>query len=340
MIKEAIKKVIEDQDLSIDESRGVINQIMSGEASPPHTAAFLTALRCKGETVDEILGAAQVMRERARRIPHKQEMIFDNCGTGGDGAGTFNISTTASFVIAACGIPVGKHGNRSVSSQCGSADLLQELGANLDLSPEQSGQSIDEIGIGFLFAPALHPAMKAVVPIRKELGFRTVFNLLGPLTNPAFATHQLIGVFDGAYTDKIAQVARAIGIKSTMVVYSQCHIDELTTAGLNEVSVAQNGTCDHYQLNPQALGFASCDMKELAGGDARENAGITISILKGEKSPRRDTVLLNAAAALTIAEKSVNLKEGIKMAEECIDSRQALRKLNDFIEFSRSFGDA
>ncbi|MFH1699714.1 MAG: anthranilate phosphoribosyltransferase [Candidatus Zixiibacteriota bacterium] len=340
MIKEAIKKIIDNQDLSAEESREVIYQIMSGEVSPTHTAAFLTALRCKGETVDEILGAAQVMRERALRIPHNQEMIFDNCGTGGDGAGTFNISTTTSFVIAACGIPVGKHGNRSISSQCGSADLLQELGANLDLSPEQSGQSIDEIGIGFLFAPSLHPAMKAVVPIRKELGFRTVFNLLGPLTNPAFATHQLIGVFDGVYTDKIVHVARAIGIKSAMVVYSRCHIDELTTAGLNEVSMTHNGTCQHFQLNPQSLGFAPCNIKELAGGDARKNAVITLKILKGEKGPRRDTILLNTAAALTIAGKSANLKEGIRMAEECIDSGRALLKLNEFIDFSRSFPNA
>ncbi len=335
MIREMTEKLISRNDLSAGESRAVVDEIMSGQTSPVQTAAFLTALRQKGETSEEILGAAQVMRERVCRIPHHQERLFDNCGTGGDGAGTFNISTTAAFVIAACGVAVGKHGNRSISSKCGSADLLQMLGANITMAPEQVGKCIDEVGIGFLFAPSLHPAMKEVAPVRKELGFRTVFNLLGPLTNPAFASHQLIGVFDGRYTERIAEVASGLGVKRTMVVYNLRNIDELTTAGTNRISFADNGVANTYELKPEEYGFPTCAVEDLGGGTAGTNTEITLAILKGEKGAGRDTVVLNAAAALMVAEKTENIRDGIAIAAECIDSGKALEKLHSFVEFTR-----
>jgi anthranilate phosphoribosyltransferase len=335
MISDAIKKLIDNKDLSASESREVTEEIMSGTASPVLAAVYLTALRQKGETAEEILGAAKVMRERVSPVKHHQDVVFDNCGTGGDGAGTFNISTTTSFVIAACGLHVAKHGNRSVSSQCGSADLLAALGADLTLTPDQIGECIDVIGIGFLFAPNLHPAMKAVMPVRKELGFRTIFNLLGPLTNPAFATHQLIGVFSGEYTDKLADVGRGLGIKRTMVVYNLCNTDEITTAGITKISLADNGSTENYELNPEEYGFSLCNIADLQGGDAQLNAAITNSILKGEKGPKRDTVILNAAAALTVAEKVESIDKGIAVATESIDTGAAMEKLQRFIQFTR-----
>jgi len=334
VIKQAIQKIIEYENLSAEESRTVMNEIMSGQVSPVEMSAFLTALRQKGETSEEILGAAQVMREKVHRIHHHQDTIFDNCGTGGDCAGTFNISTTTSFVLAGCGLVIGKHGNRSVSSKCGSADLLQELGVNIDLTPEQMGACIDEIGIGYLFAPSLHPAMKKVAPIRKELGFRTIFNLLGPLTNPAFATHQMIGVFSGDYTSKLAEATRKLGIKKACVVYNKCGIDELTTAGSNLVAVASNGSAESFEFEPQDYGFKKCSLDDLKGGSAKENAGITLSILKSEIGPKRDSVILNAAMALMTAERVSEIEAGISLAAESIDSGRAQNKLQDLIQFT------
>jgi anthranilate phosphoribosyltransferase len=328
------------ENLSVDESRSVMDEIMTGQASPVQISAYLTALSFKGETVNEILGSAQAMRDKVNRIEHHQEKLFDNCGTGGDHSGTFNISTTVSFVIAGCGLTVAKHGNRSITSKCGSADLLQALGARIDLSPEQVGQCIDQIGIGFLFAPALHPAMKNVAPVRKELGFRTIFNILGPLTNPAFATHQLIGVFDGTYTEKLAEVARRLGVEKIFVVHSLLRVDELTTAGPNKVSMAENGTASSFQLNPEDFGFAVGKLEDLKGGSAEENAEITLSIMGGEKSPRRDTVLLNAGAALMVSGEADSIEEGIAIAADGIDSGRALEKLIEFINLTRSFKDA
>ncbi|MFH2036849.1 MAG: anthranilate phosphoribosyltransferase [Candidatus Zixiibacteriota bacterium] len=335
MISSAIKKLVESNNLSFDESKIVMEEIMTGQASSVQKSAYLTALRMKGETSDEILGSAMVMREKVCRIKHHQKKLFDNCGTGGDGSGTFNISTTASFVIAGCGVPVGKHGNRSVSSQCGSADLLSELGANIDLSPEKVGECIDEVGIGFLFAPNLHPAMKEVVPVRKELGIRTIFNILGPLTNPAFATHQMIGIFDGNYTNRLAEVAMRLGIKSNLIVHNEIGIDEFATTGMNFVSYSNNGLIHDGKINPEKFGFTPCKIEDLKGGNAKDNASITREILNGRKSPKRDTVILNAGVALMVAEEVENIEEGIAKATEAIDSGAAVEILNLFIEFTK-----
>jgi anthranilate phosphoribosyltransferase len=340
MIVDATNLLLDGMDLTVDESRDVMEEIMSAEASAVQVAAYLTALRLKGETTDEILGSAQAMRNRVSRIRHKRSQIFDNCGTGGDHSGTFNISTTTSFVLAGCGVPIAKHGNRSITSRCGSADVLQSLGANLDLTPDQIGRCIDKIGIGFLFAPYLHPAMKNVAPVRKSLGFRTVFNILGPLTNPAFATHQMIGVFDPNITETLAMVAKKLGIKNAVVVHSMNGMDELTTASSNKVSIANNGTALSFQIHPRDFGFETCHSDDLRGGSAKRNATIMKSILSGKKGSRRDTVLLNAGLALMVAGTVKSIKEGIKQASEGIDSGKALAKLNEFIEMTKSFGNA
>jgi len=334
MIREELHKVLDGTDLSADESFRVIDEIMSGTVSHIQIAAFLTALRQKGESANEIIGAARAMRNKVVRINHNQQTLFDNCGTGGDGAGTFNISTTTSFVLAGCDLAIGKHGNRSVSSQCGSADVLQALGVDITLDFEQVGKCIDEVGIGFLFAPALHPAMKAVVPVRKELGFRTIFNLLGPMTNPAFATHQMIGVFSGSYTFLLANAARELEIERTGVVFNECGIDEIATAGLNKISYAFNGSIDEVIIDPEEYGFKRCEIKDLAGGTANRNAALTRSILNGEKGPRRDTVVLNAAVGLVIAEKAGDIREGIELSTQSIDSGRAREKLNELIAFT------
>ncbi len=340
MIVNATNLLMDRQDLTADESREVMEQIMKGETSPVQIAAYLTALRLKGETSDEIFGSAQAMRNNVCRIKHNQTRLFDSCGTGGDNSGTFNISTTTAFIIAGCGVPVAKHGNRSITSQCGSADVLEALGVNLELTPKQIGQCIDEIGIGFLFAPHLHPAMKNVAPVRKSLGFRTVFNILGPLTNPAFTTHQMIGVFDPDITETLAVVAKKLGIKSAVVVHNLQSIDELTTASSNKVSVANNGSARSFQLHPEEFGFKACHPDDLLGGSARKNASIMKAVLGGEKGPRRDTVLLNAGLALMVAGEAKSIKQGIKQSCDCIDSGKALRKLNEFIEMTKSFSHA
>ncbi len=340
MIHDAITKILDREHLTFDESRRSIEEIITGTVPPSGIAAFLTALRLKGETAEEIGGAALAMREHAQRVNHHQETLFDNCGTGGDGSGTFNISTTTSFVIAGAGLAVGKHGNRSVSSSCGSADLLSTLGANLSLTPEVMGACIDEVGIGFLFAPLLHPAMKNVAPTRKELGFRTIFNLLGPLTNPAFATHQMIGVCGKQYVEKIARAARMIGIERVFVVYNVCNVDELTTAGLNQIATAANGSSENFELHPDNFGFRKCEVTDLRGGTPDDNVRITTQILNGGDGPCRDTVLLNTAVGLYAAEKAVTIEEGVAMAVESIDSGRALKTLDTFIKFTNRFGNA
>ncbi len=337
---DVIKKLSENKNLTALECRDAIEQIMDGTATPAQTAAFLTALRLKGETTEEILGAALVMRDRVRPVRHHQKAVFDNCGTGGDGSGTFNISTTAAFVIAGCGVPVAKHGNRSISSRCGSADVLRQLGVEISLTPEQISECIDKIGIGFLFAPNLHPAMKAVAPVRKELGFRTIFNLVGPLTNPAFADHQLIGVFNGNYLRKIAEAARGLGIKRIMVAFNVNGIDEITTSGINEICFSENGSIESMELDPRQFGYKPCTIEDLKGGDSKENAAITLSVLNGHKGPKRDTVVLSSAVSLFISEKIDSIGEGIKMAEDCLDSGRALDKLQSLVQFSREIGHA
>ena len=340
MIGDATKKLMQQMHLSADESEQAMHAIMSGAASSTLVAAYLTALRLKGETAAEILGAARTMRARVTRINHSQKLLMDNCGTGGDGAGTFNISTTTSFVLAAGGIAIGKHGNRSISSRSGSADLLTALGANITLTPDQVANCIDTIGIGFMFAPLLHPAMKEVAPIRKELGFRTVFNLLGPLTNPAFATHQVIGVFDPFYTEIFADVASALGVQKVYVVHNESKIDELATTGTNKVSTMGDNGVETFTIEPEDFGFTRCSLEDLAGGSAEDNAAITRAILRGESGPAYDTVVLNAALGFLAAGRVPVLEDGIKLAMATIDSGKAAEKLESFVAYTRRFESA
>lgn len=334
MIQTAISKLVKKEDLTLEETKAAMQEIMSGAATPSQMAAYLTSLAIKGETKTEIIGSALVLREHSIKVPHHQKQVADSCGTGGDGAFTFNISTVAALVLAAAGLVVAKHGNRSVSSQCGSADLLQAAGVKLELTPEQVARCIDEIGIGFVFAPLFHPAIKNVAGVRKELGIRTIFNLLGPLANPAKATHQVIGVFDQELTEVLAEVCSELGITKSWAVHSLSKIDELTTTGLNKVSSHNNGITDSFYLDPTELGFRKADKEELAGGDGRENLGIALKILRGEKGAPRDTVVLNSAAGFLVAEQVSGLKDGIELAEEMIDSGKAWRKLSELVELS------
>ncbi len=337
-IKDAIAKVMERQDLTEVEAEAAMMQIMQGQATSAQIGAFLTALRMKGETVDEITGCARAMRRSAVAVrPRRAETLVDTCGTGGDGAGTFNISTTAAFVVAGAGQPVAKHGNRSISSKCGSADVLEALGVNLDLTPAQVAACVDEVGIGFLFAPKLHPAMKHAIGPRRDLGVRTIFNLLGPLTNPAGASAQVLGVYDPALTEPLARVLGALGSQAAFVVHGAGGLDELTTTGPNRVSVLRDGRVETHTLNPTSLGFSRARPSDLRGGDAEENAAITRGILSGTlNGGRRDVVVLNAAAALVAGGRARTLPEGIRLAEHSLDSGAALRTLAHLVEFTQT----
>jgi anthranilate synthase/phosphoribosyltransferase len=339
-IKTAINKVLNGDSLNIEEAEEVMSQIMAGEATPAQIGAYLTALRMKGETVEEITGSARAMRSLAAPVrPNTAPAeLVDTCGTGGDSAGTFNISTTAAFVVAGTGQKVAKHGNRSVSSKSGSADVLAALGVNLDLTPQQVAQAIDEIGIGFLFAPKLHPAMKHAIGPRRELGVRTIFNVLGPLTNPAGARAQIIGVYDERLTEPLAQVLGELGSRGAFVVHGHGGLDELTTTGPNRVSRLQDGHVTTEILDPADLGFARATLADLLGGTAEENAQITRDILAARQNgPRRDVVILNAAAALVAAGRADDLPAGIKQANESLDNGAALAMLEKFVEFTRQF---
>lgn len=335
-MKEAIAKLLEGKDLSLAEAEAAMDTIMAGEATPAQIGGFLVALRMKGETVEEIAGCARSMRRNAVRVHARHDgILVDTCGTGGDRSGTFNISTTAAFVVAGAGLPVAKHGNRSVSSHCGSADVMEALGVNLQLKPEQVARCIEEIGIGFLFAPNFHPAMKHAIGPRRELGVRTVFNILGPLTNPAFATHQVLGVYDPALTEVMAHVLAEMGSKAAFVVHGAAGLDELSTTGVNRISRLWNGRVETFELDPTELGLPRARLEDLAGGDAQENAAICRRILSGEeRGPRRDVVLLNAAAAL--AAESGDLQAGLEQAAAAIDSGAALAKLDAFVAFTQS----
>ena len=336
-IKEAIAKVMERQDLTEVEAEAAMTQIMEGQATPAQIGAFLTALRMKGESVGEITGCARAMRRSAVPVrPRRAALMVDTCGTGGDGSGTFNISTTAAFVVAGAGQPVAKHGNRSASSRCGSADVLEALGVNLDLTPDQVAACVDEVGIGFLFAPKLHPAMKHAIGPRRELGVRTIFNLLGPLTNPAGAQAQVMGVYDPAWTEPLAQVLGALGSQAAFVVHGADGLDELSTTGPNRVSALRDGRVETITLDPAELGFARARASDLAGGSAEENAAIMRGILSGTcNGARRDVVVLNAAAALVAGGQSKTLREGIRQANHSLDSGAALHMLDHLIEFAR-----
>jgi len=338
MLKPLIAKVMNHQNLSAAEAETAMQIIMTGQATPAQIGGYLVALRMKGETVEEITGSAQAMRAQANHVPFAihGDALLDTAGTGGDGAHTFNISTTAAFVIAGAGRKVAKHGNRAASSQCGSADVLGSLGVNLELTPEQVAACINEIGIGFMFAPMFHPSMKYAGGVRKELGQRTIFNLLGPLTNPAGATHQLLGVYDAALTQPMAEVLGSLGGQAAYVVHGYGGLDELTTSGPNRVSHLQNGKVTTFEMDPAELGLRRASTSDFRGGSPTENAAILRAILSGEDtSPRRDIVLLNSAAAL--ATEHGNLRDALKEAAFSLDNGYALAKLDALTAYSQSF---
>jgi anthranilate phosphoribosyltransferase len=342
-IREAIHSAVLGEDLSEQQMHRVMNEIMSGEATPVQIGSFLTALRIKGETVEEITGAVRVMREKVTRInagvdTSQGGIIVDTCGTGGDGSGTFNVSTTAAFIVAACGLTVAKHGNRSVSSSCGSADVLEAAGVDLSLSPDQVGECIRQTGIGFLYAPALHGAMKYAIGPRREIAIRTIFNILGPLTNPAGANIQVLGVFSEELTKPLAKVLAQLGSKRALVVHGEGNLDELTTCGQTTVSELRDSNITTYSVAPEDFGISRATISELQGGkDNAESAELMKNVLQGKKGPRRDISLINSGAALYAAGVEEDISAGIKQASDCIDSGKALAKFHEFVAFTQSF---
>ncbi len=340
MIQEAIVKIVNKQDLSYDEAYTVMNEIMSGETTATQNAAFLAALSTKStksETIDEISGCAAAMRSHATKVEHGMQ-VLEIVGTGGDNAHSFNISTTSAFVAVACGVKVAKHGNRAASSLCGTADCLEALGVNISLSPEQCVKLLDQVSICFFFAQKYHTSMKYVGAIRKELGIRTVFNILGPLTNPARPQMQLLGVYDESLVEPLARVLTSLGVRRGMVVYGQDNLDEVSLSAPTTVCEFSDGVYKSYVMTPEEFGLTRCTRDALAGGTPQENAAITRAILSGsEHGPKRSTVLLNAGAALYIAEKAATFADGVQMAAETIDSGAAVKKLEDFIVASNGF---
>jgi anthranilate phosphoribosyltransferase len=346
IIAEALRTLVEKKDLTRIEAAAAMEAIMSGVATNAQIAAFLIALRMKGETVDELIGFAHVMRQKAVRVRTRgdeiagltgtdREMLIDTCGTGGDAAGTFNVSTATAFVVAGAGLRVAKHGNRSVSSLCGSADVVETLGINLELSPAKVARCIDEVGIGFLYAPLLHTAMKYVMAARREMGIRTVFNMLGPLTNPAGANAQVIGVYSDALTEPLARVLAELGTIRAIVVHGADGLDEISNTGESHLSEVREGVVRSYIVRPEDFGMPRATIKELQGGDREENARIITQILQGERGPKRDIVLMNAGAALMVGGKGRDFKEGVALAAHSIDSGAARAKLEALIAFSR-----
>ena len=332
MIKEAIIKLSKKQDLAYAEAEAVMDEIMSGQATPVQMSAYLTALALKGETIDEITASAAGMRAHCIKLLHNLD-VLEIVGTGGDGSNSFNISTTSSLVIAAGGVPVAKHGNRAASSKSGAADVLEALGVKIILTPERSAEILKKINICFLFAQNYHIAMTYVAPIRKELGIRTVFNILGPLSNPAGANMELMGVFDQSLVEPLAQVMANLGVNRGMVVYGQDSLDEISMCAPTSVCEIRDGKFTSYEITPEQFGYERCEKGALTGGTPAENAEITKAILKGEeKGPKRQAVCLNAGAALYIAGKAASIEEGVKLAESLIDSGAALKKLGEFVE--------
>jgi anthranilate phosphoribosyltransferase len=350
MIKEAIEKVVRGEDLTEKEMESAMEEVMTGRATPAQIGAFITALRMKGETVEEITGAARVMRAKAVKIHLDSqsvsidrddinidaETILDTCGTGGDGTNTFNVSTATAFVAAGGGVKVAKHGNRAVSSQCGSADVLEGLGVKLDIESADVERCIQDVGIGFLFAPLFHGAMKYAAGPRKEIGLRTIFNVLGPLTNPAGATAQVLGVYDPALTETMAKVLGRLGTRKAFVVCGKGTFDEISICGPTRVSHLNEGQVNTYDMTPEAYGLKRAKPEDIRGGDAQENARIIRELLDGQKGPKRDMVLLNAAAAFVAAGLDPDLKEGIVRAEDSIDSGRAKEKLESMIAFTQT----
>lgn len=336
MIKEAIIKIVNKEDLSFDEAYTVMNEIMNGETTPTQNAAFLAALStksAKAETTGEIAGCAKAMREHATPVDTDFD-LFEIVGTGGDNAGSFNISTTSAIVAAAGGMKVSKHGNRAASSKCGTADCLEALGVNIEEDPAKCRELLEKVGICFFFAQKYHNSMKYVGAIRKELGFRTVFNILGPLTNPAHPKRQLLGVYDEYLIEPLAKVLMELGVKKGMVVYGMDKLDEISLSAPTKICEIKDGSLHTYEIKPEDFGLSRCKKEDLAGGNPKENAAITLSILNGEKGAKRDAVLLNAGAALYIGEKAKSMQEGINLAARLIDSKKALKVLEDFIKVS------
>ncbi len=343
-ITEAIKKIVDGNDLSEAEAQAVLQQIMRGECTDVQIGALLTALRMKGETVEELTGFARVMREKASPVRPlstnaalggtEREALIDTCGTGGDASGTFNVSTATAFVVAGCGVRVAKHGNRSVSSHCGSADVVEALGVRIELEPERIAECIDEVGIGFLHAPLLHSAMKYVATARRQLGVRTIFNMLGPLTNPAGADTQVIGVYAAPLTERLAEVLRRLGSHCALVVHGSDGLDEITISGSSQITELADGEMKTYDIRPEDFGLRCASLSEIRGGDARQNAQIILEVLEGREGARQDIVLLNAAAALLASRKASTFAIGIQQARESITSGRAQEKLRRLIEFT------
>ncbi|MBN1887746.1 MAG: anthranilate phosphoribosyltransferase [Thermoflexales bacterium] len=333
-IKTALAHVIGKHDLDEEQAEAVMEQIMTGQATPAQIGGLLIALRMKGETVAEVTGFARAMRRNAIPVRPRCELLVDTCGTGGDGVSTFNISTAAAFVVAGAGLAVAKHGNRSVSSRCGSADVLGALGVNLDLPPEETAACIEEVGMGFLFAPKLHPAMKHAIGPRREMAVRTVFNILGPLTNPAGAQVQVMGVYDGALTEMLAKVLAGLGSRAAFVVHGADGLDELSTTGPNRLSQLRDGQVRTFELDPAELGLPRASLADLAGGEADANAAIVRAILDGESGPRRDVVLLNAAACLLAGGLAPDMRAGLALGAQSIDSGAARAKLDRLVAFT------
>lgn len=336
MIKEAILKVVNGNDLNAKEAYGAMDEIMSGEASEVQMSAYLTALSMKGETIEEITASTKAMRAHCVKLLNDEE-VLEIVGTGGDGSNTFNISTTSSIVISAAGVPVAKHGNRSASSKCGAADVLEALGVNIYIEPEKSLKILKEINLCFLFAQNYHLAMKFVAGVRKELSIRTIFNILGPLTNPAGATMQVLGVYDESLVKPLCEVLKNVGVKSALSVYGQDGLDEISVSDKTSVCELRDGRLKCYEIVPEDFGMERCSKEDLVGGNPRENAEITLSILNGQKGPKRNAVVLNSAAALYVAGKADSIEDGVRLAGEIIDSGRAKKQLEKFIEYTNSW---
>lgn len=338
MFKENLSKIVKREDLNEEQMSQMITEIFSGNITDAQIGAMMAALATKGETFEELAGAARAMRRKALRIQTSAATVVDTCGTGGDGAHTFNISTTTSFVVAACGVTVAKHGNRSVSSQCGSADLLEALGVKLDTAPEIVEEAVQDIGIGFLFAPLYHGAMRFAAKARKEVGLRSIFNMLGPLTNPAGANCQLLGVYAPELTEMFAHALQLLGAKRAFVVHGHDGLDEISVCAPTRISELKDGLIRTYDISPEQFFSERAKPADLLGGNPQENAQITRNILNGEKGPKRNVVLINAAAALVAAGQADNLKQGIHMAETTIDEGGAAKKMEALIKYSQENG--
>jgi anthranilate phosphoribosyltransferase len=336
MIKEAILMLVDGKSMNTEEAAQVMEEIMTGEVSPAQFGAFVTALRLKGETVEEITGLARTMRNHSLKV-EINDPVTDVVGTGGDGCNTFNISTTAAFVVAGSGLKVAKHGNRAASSACGAADVLEALGVKIDLTPEQVKQCLEEVGIGFMFATSFHPAMKYAGPPRREIGIRTVFNILGPLTNPASAGTYLLGVADGSLVEMMAKVLQSLGCKHALVVHGDDGLDEITLTANTLVYEVTGNEIKNYEISPEGLGFSKAGMDSLKGGTVEQNAAILKDILSGKQGPQRDVVLMNAAAALVAGNRTRTLREGVETATESIDSGKAMEKLEGLVKLTSNY---